>query len=83
MIDVDMKEVPEYELFRYKIERVGITRTKLAEILDVSYDVLNNYLYGRSDTLSATIKRYMSGFLDTIESIESVYNRNNFKSKED
>ena len=47
MIDVEMKELPEYELFRYKIERVGISRTKLAEILDISYDSLNNYLYGK------------------------------------
>lgn len=82
MIDVEIKEIPEYELFRYKIDRVGITRTKLAEILDISYDDLSNYLYGRADTIGEKVKRYMSGFLDTIESIESVYNRNNFK-KED
>ncbi len=74
MIDVEMKEIPEYELFRYKIERIGITRTKLAEILNISYDDLNNYLYGRSNTMTDRVKRLMSGLLDTIESIESVYN---------
>lgn len=74
MIDVEMKEIPEYELFRYKIERIGITRTKLAEILNISYDDLNNYLYGRSNTMTDRVKRLMSGLLDTIESIESAYN---------
>lgn len=74
MIDAEMKEIPEYELFRYKIERIGITRTKLAEILNISYDDLNNYLYGRSNTMTDRVKRLMSGLLDTIESIESVYN---------
>lgn len=69
-----MAEVPEYELIRYKIERVGITRPKLAEMLDLDITRLNNYLYGRIK-LDRTTLRYLTGFLDTIESIESVYSK--------
>ena len=70
-----MDELKEYEYIRYKIERVGISRTRLAEMLNVDYNQLNNYLYGKCN-ISATTKRYLSGFLDTLESIESVYSRN-------
>ena len=67
-----MTEIPEYELIRYKIDRVGITRPKLSEMLDLDVTRLNNYLYGRIKLDTRTL-RYLTGFLDTLESIESVY----------
>lgn len=75
-----MTEIPEYELIRYKIERVGITRPKLAEMLDIDISRLNNYLYGRIKLDKSTL-RYLTGFLDTMESIESVYSKSvNYKN---
>ena len=80
MMSIEMTEIPEYELIRYKIERVGITRPKLAEMLDIDISRLNNYLYGRIKLDKSTL-RYLTGFLDTMESIESVYSKSvNYKN---
>lgn len=79
-MNINMTEIPEYELIRYKIERVGITRPKLAEMLDIDISRLNNYLYGRIKLDKSTL-RYLTGFLDTMESIESVYSKSvNYKN---
>ena len=84
-MEVEMTELQQYELIRIKIDRIGIIRPKIAEILDIDINRLNNYLYGRIN-LDSTTLRYLSGFLDTIESIESLYCRTtdkiNNKTKE-
>ena len=69
------------EQIRIKIERVGINRNKLCEMLDITYDQLQNYLHNRSQLDKTTI-RYLVVFLDTIEHLESLYSANAHERKE-
>lgn len=68
----------QYEQIKIKIEKVGIKRDILAEMLGLSYDTFSNYLYGRVN-LDNTRLRYLSVFLDTVETLESLYH---FENKE-
>lgn len=73
-------EISINEQIRIKIERVGINRNKLCEMLNITYDQLQNYLHERSQLDDTTI-RYLVVFLDTIEHLESLYSANAHERK--
>lgn len=75
-----MNEISINEQIRLKIERVGINRNTLCDMLDITYDQLQNYLHERG-TLNKTTIRYLVVFLDTIEHLESLYSVNAHKER--
>ena len=75
-----MNEISINEQIRLKIERVGINRNTLCDMLDITYDQLQNYLHERG-TLNKTAIRYLVVFLDTIEHLESLYSVNTHKER--
>lgn len=70
----------DFEIIRLTIERVGISREVLAQMLDISLNVLNNYLYGKSKLDELRLKN-LTTFLSIVEHMETLFSINKNKGE--